>query len=102
MLHPTHRSPDRAKGIRRTVGGFVCPYVPQKAARGVALVSSLTNAASRQNVQALVVIDPQRHIPEIPILVPVILRHCLILVAVGSDRPFLHTPKNAQGLAVSW
>ena len=102
MLHPAHGRPDRANGILRAVWRFVCPYEAQKAPRGVVLGVRSINAIHRQPMQSFIVIDPQRDIPVIPILVPVELCHCcLLLVAVGSDRPFLHTPKNAQGLAVS-
>ena len=68
MLHPAHGRPDRAEGILRAVGCLICPYVPQKAPRGVVLGIRLIDAIPRQPIQSFVVIDPQRYIPIIPIL----------------------------------
>ena len=75
MLHPAHGRPDRANGILRAVWRFVCPYEAQKAPRGVVLGVRSINAIHRQPMQSFIVIDPQRHIPMIPILVPVELCH---------------------------
>ena len=77
MLHSAHGSPDRAKGILRAIGCLICPYEAQKAPRGVALGVRSINAIHRQPIQSFVVIDPQRHIPMIPILVPVELCHVI-------------------------
>ena len=106
MLHPTHRSPDGANGILRAVRSLIRTDIVNESLCGAlqsaaAFVS--TDHLPGEVIQSFIVIDPQRHIPMIPILVPVELCHDTFpSVAVKKIRVLLRGEAITNSCKSAW